>query len=310
MLTAFILLVIYCIYRKWVEGPRYNKTNRIDGKVVIVTGCNTGIGEEIALEMARRGGRVYMACINFDECEKVRLEIVKRSQNPNVFNRQLDLASFKSVRAFVEQFSKDEQQLDILINNAGLMTQTPVKTKEGYEQHLTVNHLGHFLLTNLLMDKLKASPYARIVVVSSAVHKLGRIRKDDINNELTTFGVTGYFNSKLANVLFTRHLAKILKGSHVTVNCLHPGCVSTNIEGISGVPLIIVQFLKKLFMRSRRGGAQTSIFLALDPDMKGRSGGYYDRMTLQKYTEHALDDEMAKWLWHESEIMVGLKERQ
>lgn len=307
--TCWCLLAAASIYifYKWREGPYYQKVNRLDGKVVIITGCNTGIGKETALEMAKRGARVYMACRNFDKCEKARREIVNLTGNTNVFNRTLDLASLQSVRDFAEQFLKKEKRLDILINNAGIMATPRKLTQDGYEQQFAVNHLGHYLLTNLLLDLLKSSAPSRIVVVSSLAHILGKFDKEDMNLEkhYTRFGAYG--RSKLANILFTRKLAHMLKDSKVTVNCLHPGSVQSELTRYHPVLNFFSSIFSKFLLRSTKGGAQTILYLALDPELEGVTGGYYDRMKLYPLPAKATDNEMADWLWQESAKMVGLK---
>ncbi|XP_059223838.1 retinol dehydrogenase 13-like [Stomoxys calcitrans] len=300
------LLMMWLFYR-WREGPSYEKTNRIDGKVVIVTGSNTGIGKEIALEMAKRGARVIMACRDFDRCEKARREIVQMSGNTNVFNRTLDLSSLQSVREFAAKFNEEENRLDILINNAGIMATPRRLTVDGYEQQFAVNHLGHFLLTNLLLDKLKSSAPSRIVVLSSLAHIFGQIQRDDINSERSYNAFKAYGQSKLANILFTRKLAKMLKDSKVDVNCLHPGSVKSELARYNIFLKVGSDLTSNLFLRSTKGGAQTALYLALDPELEGVSGGYYDRMALVPLPQKARDDEMADWLWRKSEEMVALK---
>ncbi|XP_059223835.1 retinol dehydrogenase 13-like [Stomoxys calcitrans] len=304
------LLSVWAFY-KWREGPSYRKTNRIDGKVVIVTGSNTGIGKEIALELAKRGGRVYLACRDFQKCEKARQEIIQLTGNKNIFNRTLDLASLQSVREFAAKFNQEENRLDILINNAGIMATPRKLTVDGYEQQFAVNHLGHFLLTNLLLDKLKASAPSRIVVLSSLAHIFGRIQKEDINSEKSYNPFTAYGQSKLANILFTRKLAKMLKDSNaqVDVNCLHPGSVQSELTRNNILLKVGSALGSKLVLRSTKGGAQTALYLALDPELEGVSGGYYDRMTRPRIAKKARDDEMADWLWKKSEEMVALKKK-
>lgn len=305
LLSALSMYIFYL----WREGPYYTKNTRLDGKVVIVTGSNTGIGKEVALDLAKRGARVYMACRNFDKCEKARREIVSLSGNTNVFNRSLDLSSLKSVREFAEKFLQEEKRLDILINNAGIMSTPRKLTQDGFEQQFGVNHLGHFLLTNLLLELLKASAPSRIVVVSSLAYIFGNFNKDDINleNKYTRFGAYG--RSKLANILFTRKLGRMLKDSKVTVNCLHPGSVQSELTRNDPVLGFFNSIFSKFVMRSTKGGAQTILYLALDPDMEGKTGQYYDKMKLYPLLAKARDDEMADWLWEESEKLVGLKEK-
>ena len=196
---------------------------------MIITGANTGIGKETAIDIAQRGARVIIACRNADRAEAALQEIKRRSGSTNVVYYNLDLASLESVRTFAQCILKEEAGLDILINNAGVMRCPYQKTAEGYEMQFGVNHLGHFLLTSLLLDRLKKAPAARIVVVSSLGYKRGNINFDDINSEKDYDPMVAYCQSKLANNLFTVALAKRLKDTHVTVNCLHPGIIWTEL---------------------------------------------------------------------------------
>lgn len=304
-----IAALIMFLLRRLVEGPFYRKTNRIDGKVVIVTGCNTGIGKETALELARRGARLYMACRDAARCEAARLEIIERTQNPNIFNRTLDLSSLSSVRQFAERFLAEEQRLDILVNNAGVMATPRKLTVDGFEQQMGINHLGHFLLTNLLLDRMKQSTPSRIVVVSSAAYVFGRIQQNDLMSEKNYSKFFGaYAQSKLANILFTRKLAELLNNANVSVNCCHPGIVRTELMRYNTCPKTwnVLKTIINVFIRSPRAGAQTSLFLALDPKMECKSGGFYYNCLNMPVLPKAKDKEMADWLWHESEKLVGL----
>lgn len=171
-----------------------------------------------------------MACRNYEKCEKARLEIIESSGNKNVFNCELDLESMTSVRLFVANFLKQESRLDILINNAGVACAKKSYTKDGFEMNMGVNHMGHFLLTVLLLDILKKSAPSRIIVASSLVYWMGCIHKEDLNYDRTRrCPLFNYPHSKLANLLFTIHLSKLLQGSGVTVNSLHPGIIKTDI---------------------------------------------------------------------------------
>ncbi|XP_043065808.1 retinol dehydrogenase 12 [Drosophila bipectinata] len=309
LIVVFVSAIMWLL-RKFIQGPIYRKTNRIDGKVVIVTGCNTGIGKETALELAKRGARVYMACRDPGRCEAARLEIMKKSQNQQLFNRTLDLGSLQSVRNFVERFKAEETRLDLLINNAGVMACPRSLTADGFEQQLGVNHLGHFLLTNLLLDRLKQSAPSRIVVVSSAAHLLGRINRDDLMSEKKYSKFLGaYSQSKLANILFTRKLATMLKDTGVTVNCCHPGVVRTELNRHFSGPAWMKSALEVLsiyLIKTPKAGAQTTLKLALDPSMEGSTGGYYSDCIRWPLVPWARSTDTADWLWRESEKLVGL----
>ncbi|EDX01004.1 retinol dehydrogenase 12 [Drosophila yakuba] len=310
LLIALGISLFMWLLRKCIQGPAYRKANRIDGKVVIVTGCNTGIGKETVLELAKRGARIYMACRDPGRCEAARLDIMDRSRNQQLFNRTLDLGSLQSVRNFVERFKAEESRLDILINNAGIMACPRTLTADGYEQQFGVNHLGHFLLTNLLLDRLKHSSPSRIVVVSSAAHLFGRINREDLMSEKNYGKFFGaYSQSKLANILFTRKLSTILKDTGVTVNCCHPGVVRTELNRHFAGPgwmKSVLQTGSLYFFKTPKAGAQTSLRLALDPKLEHSTGGYYSDCMWWPLVPWARNMQTADWLWRESEKLVGL----
>ncbi|XP_034489879.1 retinol dehydrogenase 12-like [Drosophila innubila] len=309
LIVLFVVLVLWLL-RKFIQGPVYRKKNRIDGKVVIVTGCNTGIGKETVLELARRGAKIYMACRDPARCEAARIEIIDRTQNQQLFNRSLDLGSLESVRNFVARFKAEETRLDLLINNAGIMACPRSLTADGYEQQFGVNHLGHFLLTNLLLDRLKQSAPSRIVVVSSIAHLFGRINRDDLMGDRNYRKMMGaYTQSKLANVLFTRKLSTLLQGTGVTVNCCHPGLVRTELNRHFVAPrwiLALLSIISLYFVKTPRAGAQTQLRLALDPVLENSSGDYYSDSLRFPLVPWARDKNTANWLWRESERLVGL----
>ncbi|NWX38724.1 RDH12 dehydrogenase, partial [Notiomystis cincta] len=197
--------------RRYVAGGRCKSTARLEGKVVIVTGANTGIGKETARDLAQRG-KVIIACRDIAKAEAAASEIRAETGNQQVIVKKLDLADTKSIREFAEKFLAEEKELHILINNAGVMLCPYSKTADGFEMHLGVNHLGHFLLTFLLLERLKHSAPARIVNVSSLAHHGGRIRFHDLHGERSYNRGLAYCHSKLANVLFTRELARRLRG--------------------------------------------------------------------------------------------------
>lgn len=300
-------LLSVCIgFRDLMQGEKFKNPVKIDGKVVIVTGSNTGIGKQTALEMAKRRATVYMACRNLESCEEARKSIILETKNKNVFCRELDLASFQSIKNFVKRFKAEQKRLDILINNAGVMRCPRQLTNEGFEMQIGVNHLGHFLLTNLLLDYLKQTSPSRIVNVSSIAHTRGIINTADLNSEKSYDPAKAYEQSKLANVLFTYELAKRLEGTGVTVNSLHPGIVDTELMRHMG---IFSSFFAKIFvwpfiwpfMKTAANGAQTSIFVALEPELEKVTGKYFSNCKETPAAPQGTDPDMALFLWKLSE---------
>ncbi|XP_055715678.1 retinol dehydrogenase 13-like [Phlebotomus papatasi] len=312
-LASFLLLfVILYNVRQYAQGGQYRKNHRMDGKVVIITGSSSGIGFETALDLARRGARIYMACRNYEKCEIARLEIVRKSDNSNIYNRSLDLASFDSIRSFVSTFLDEETRLDVLINNAGVFYAPYLLTKEGHEMHFGVNYLGHFLLTNLLLDTLKKSEPSRIVNVSSYFYAQGHINKNDLDSRQTYDRISAYNQSKLALILFTRHLAHQLRCTRVTVNAVNPGNVLTNISRhmrIHRLAHAVGPVLSTFILKTPRSGAQTSIKVAVDPKLEFISGKYFSEVKEEDLVPHAEDEQTAEWLWNESLRLTELYDR-
>ena len=224
------LYVARRLARRYFAGGVCRSKARLDGKTAIITGGNTGIGKETAIDLAGRNARVILACRSVEKGEKAAVEVREKSGNDDVVFRQLDLASLASVRQFAATVLEEESRIDILVNNAGVMACPYSKTEDGFEMQFAVNHLAHFLLTNLLLDRLKEAPSARIVNVSSLAHMNGKINFDDINFEKSYEPWQAYGQSKLANILFTRSLAKRLVGTNVTANALHPGSIATELQ--------------------------------------------------------------------------------
>ncbi|XP_063700710.1 retinol dehydrogenase 12-like isoform X2 [Culicoides brevitarsis] len=316
LLWLFLLIllpIVAYLYRLFIQGASYKKQNRIDGKVVIITGANTGIGKETAIELAKRGGKIYLACRNKAKAIEAQKDVIQQSGSSNVFVEILDLSSLESVRDFAKRFMTLEDHLDLLINNAGIMACPKMLTKDGFEMQLGTNHLGHFLLTNLLLDHLKNSTPSRVVNVSSMAHLFGKINKDDLNSEKSYNSVNAYSQSKLANVMFTRELAKRLQGTGVTTYSLHPGVISTELTRhlSDGIFIIfqnwLIRPLQYIFNKTPKAGAQTTLYCALDPDLEKESGKYYAECKLDKINPLALDDETCKWLWTTSEKLTKLQ---
>ncbi|NXB96334.1 RDH12 dehydrogenase, partial [Vidua chalybeata] len=264
--------------RRYVAGGRCKSTARLEGKVVIITGANTGIGKETARDLAQRG-KVIIACRDTAKAEAAANEIRAETGNQQVIVKKLDLADTKSIREFAERFLAEEKELHILINNAGVMLCPYSKTADGFEMHLGVNHLGHFLLTFLLLERLKQSAPARIVNVSSLAHHGGRIRFHDLHGEKSYNRGLAYCHSKLANVLFTRELARRLQGKFqrqagFTANALHPGSVSSELVRHS----FVMTWLWKIFsffLKTPCEGAQTSIYCAVAEELESVTGQYF-----------------------------------
>ncbi|XP_054738686.1 retinol dehydrogenase 12-like [Anastrepha obliqua] len=300
------------LFRIYMQGGKYRKNTTALGKVVVVTGANTGIGKETVRELAKRGATVYMACRDMKKCEEARQELIKDTCNKNIHGVKLDLASIKSIEEFADNFKKLESRLDILINNAGIMACPHMVTEDGFEMQIGVNHLGHFHLTNLLLDLLKKSAPSRIVVLSSLAHAMGPFKKNDFLSEHSYNPSKVYTHSKIANILFAHELAKRLQGTKVTVNSLHPGVVESELmryNSIINKPILssIANVLKWPFFKTTPNGAQTTIYAALDPDLEFVSGTYFSDCQPKKTTSVARDDELAKWLWNESDRLIKLR---
>uniref|UniRef100_A0A3P9IAR0 Si:ch211-107o10.3 n=1 Tax=Oryzias latipes TaxID=8090 RepID=A0A3P9IAR0_ORYLA len=297
-------------FKRWMAGGVCCSKVRLDGKTVLITGANTGIGKETAVDLAQRGARVIMACRDMERANKAAEDVRKRSGNGNVIVKKLDLASLESVRHLSKEVLASEERLDILINNAGIMSCPQWKTEDGFEMQFGVNHLGHFLLTNCLLDLLKKSTPSRIVNVSSLAHEKGEIYFDDINLEKDYHPWKSYRQSKLANVLFTRELAKRLEGTGVTTYSLHPGVIKTELgrHFLPTIPLWKRVLYKpfSFFIKSSSQGAQTTIYCAVEEKLQNESGLYYSDCAPKTPAPQVLDDEAAKRLWDVSASMVGL----
>lgn len=281
------------------------------GKTIIVTGANSGIGKATAAEMLRCQGRVIMACRNRERAEKAAQEIQQEAgpEQGELVIKLLDLASLKSVRSFCEEIMKEESRIDILINNAGIYQCPYTKSEDGFEMQFAVNHLGHFLLTNLLLDLLKHSAPSRIIVVSSKLYKYGEINFDDLNSEQSYDKAFAYARSKLANLLFTLELSHRLEETGVTVNALTPGIVRTNLGRHVHIPMLmkpLFNLASRAFFKSPEEGAQTSIYLACSPDVEGVQGKCFANCHEEQLLAKATDEEVAKKLWDISEVMVGI----
>jgi NAD(P)-dependent dehydrogenase (short-subunit alcohol dehydrogenase family) len=278
------------------------------GKVVVVTGANVGIGLETAVGVAERGATTVLACRNQAKADAAAKVVTQRTWNDEVHVVVLDLADLASVRKASDEILSRWGRLDVLVNNAGGTWTQRQHTAQGIEYTFGVNHLGHFYLTNLLLERLRADAPARVVSVSSVGHHaaFGGMRFDDLQSEQRYEGMEVYCRSKLANVLFIRQLAKRLEGSGVTANAAHPGWVRSSFAmdgdttGAIGFGMRVIRPVQI----SPRRGARTSIFLAASSEVAGKTGMYWVRSKPGHMSRHARDDVAAERLWGESERLL------
>ena len=281
----------------------------MNGKTCLVTGANQGIGKETALALARMGGTVVMVSRDRAKGEAALADVRSRAGNGSVELMVADMASLDSIRALAKEFRAKHAALHVLVNNAGAYNTHRSTTKDGFETTFGVNHLAYFLLTDLLLDLLKASAPSRIVSVSSTAHVGGKMNFDDLQAENGYSGMRAYGQSKLANVLFTYELARRLEGTGVTANVLHPGVVRTgfgkNNGGVVGPLFAVFQRVGRPFFISPEQGAETSIYLASSPEVEGVSGKYFTKCKDVPSNAISYDEDAAKRLWEMSEAMVS-----
>ncbi len=279
------------------------------GKVVMITGGNAGIGKETAVGLAEQGAQVLITSRDAQRGTAAVEEIRARSGSDTIDVVALDLADLASVRRCAADLLDRTDRLDVLVDNAGLVMSRRTETADGFETTFGVNHLGHFLLTNLLLERLRASAPSRVVVVSSDAHKQARkgLDFDDLQSERSYRPFTVYGKSKLANIYFAQELARRLDGTGVTANSLHPGFVASRFgrDGDTGPVLQFLGLLARPFAISQVAGARTSIWLASSSDVDGVSGLYFYKCTSARTSKAAENDESAKRLWAVSEELVG-----
>jgi retinol dehydrogenase 14 len=276
-------------------------------KVCLITGATSGIGKATAMGLADMGASVVMVGRDRGRGEAALAEIKEKSANGSVHLLLANLSSREEIHRLADEFKEAYPRLDVLINNAGVFRSERTTTPDGLETTFAVNHLAHFLLTDLLLDVLKASAPSRIVNVSSGDHSNGTIDFDDLQGEKGYKGAKAYSQSKLANVLFTYELAWRLEGTGVSANCLHPGAgIRTNFgSGVSGVLGFTVRALKPL-MKSPEKGAETSIYLASSPEVEGLSSRYFAKKAGARSSVVSHDERLARRLWEVSEDLTNL----
>ena len=286
---------------------------RLDGKTAIVTGGTSGMGLRIAMDFADRGARVIIACPFIDEGMNGKRIIIQKTCNEAVIFKLLDLSCNSSIRRFASDVLKTEARLDILINNAGVGTVGEFLTKDGLNFAMQVNYFGHFLLTLLLLPLLHKTgtdlEASRIVNTSSVLHHIGSVNFEKMNSLNSWYPIQLYANSKLCLILFTRELARRLKGSNIVVNCVDPGAVGTSIFNCTGkYNGAILAFLFAVLFKTPWEGAQTAIHVSLDKKVGCISGELFKNCKLARAKQMAYDEGLAQRLWDESVKMVALSD--
>ena len=278
--------------------------NVLKNKTAIVTGANSGMGMATVRALSDMGAKVIMLC----RSEKRGIEALEKLSSEKKRDLELILCvlgNYASIRAFANLVRKGHDHIDILVNNAGFISLDRQETEEGLERQFGINHVGHFLLTMSLLDLMGEG--GRIVNVASGAHKTGKIHFDDINLTKGFNVITAYSQSKLANVLFTRELARRVKEKGITVNCCHPGAVATNIglDRDTGFGKTVTKLLKPFFQTPEQG-ARTAIFLASDDSISDITGEYFYKCKIAKSSKRSKDMELAKKLFEFSEELVGI----
>lgn len=274
-------------------------------KIALVTGSNSGMGKATAAALADQGYQVIMLCRNKERGEaalKELLEVEGRDLKLMLCN----LGNMDDIRRFSDEFKENFDKLDVLVNNAGVISLNRRETEDGLEEQFGVNHIGHFLLTLRLLDRMKSG--SRIVVVASGAHKIGRIHFNDYNLKRGFNVITAYSQSKLANILFARELAERIKDRGITVNCSHPGAVATSmgIDRNTGFGKTIMRLLKPYFITPEMG-ASTAVYLATSPDVVNVTGRYFYRCWMAKTSKAAKSKKAARRLFALSERITGEK---
>jgi NAD(P)-dependent dehydrogenase (short-subunit alcohol dehydrogenase family) len=293
-----------------------------NGRIAVVTGANSGLGLETAIALAGAGAKVVMACRNPDKAAAALVKVHARVAQADVSLMTLDLSSLASVRAFADEFAQRHARLDLLINNAGILGVPLGHTVDGFENHLGTNHFGHFALTGRLIDRIVATPGARIVTVGSLGHWRGQLNLDDLNYERTPYvPFMGYANSKQANLLFVTELSRRLaaKGADVIAAAAHPGGADTTIKPRTDSfkqrfeDAVIAPLARRYLINTAAGGALPTLYAATMPDVQhndyyGPDGfaGLRGHPAKARRRGNAVDPELARRLWEKSAALTGV----
>jgi NAD(P)-dependent dehydrogenase (short-subunit alcohol dehydrogenase family) len=276
----------------------------MDGQICVVTGATSGIGRAVATALGRLGAQLVLVARDRDRGEATAAGLVAAGAPPPRLEIA-DLASMTQVRALADRLGALER-IDVLVNNAGLLAGQRRVTADGFEEVFAVNHLAPFLLTSLLLGTLTAAAPARVITVTSGAHAAARLDLDDLQMEREWDPWRAYASSKLANILFTRELARRLAGTGVTANCAHPGMVRTRFGREARLPMRAAVTLARPFMLSPERGASTIVYLATSPEVASATGGYYVRRQQREPSPAARDDTTAQRLWQLSAELTGL----
>jgi len=275
----------------------------MEKRICLITGATSGIGKATAIELARQGFHVVITFRNKEKGDKTIEEIKNLTGSQAIEGLVVDLESFDSIRKFADAFKSKYPRIDVLINNAGIWETKRYESKDGIEKTFAVNHLAPFLLTNLLLEHVRKGNNPRIVNVSSEAHRYASIDFEDIECKKKFGSMKAYGQSKLANILFTKQLAKILDGTAITVNCLHPGVVNTNL--FDKFPSFMKSMMSGLLISPEKG-ARTSVYLATSDEVKNTTAQYFAKMKEKKSNAVSNDMQIAQKLWEISEKYVGL----
>ncbi|QHT67918.1 SDR family oxidoreductase [Rhodocytophaga rosea] len=277
------------------------------GRICMITGANSGIGKVTALELAKQGMEIIMVCRDNKRGEEARKEIIAQSNNQKVHLYQCDLGIQADIVKLVQKIQQDFTSLDILINNAGLVLTERQTTQDGYEATFAINHLGPFLLTNLLLELLKKGKEPRIITVSSEAHRLARLNFNNLASPANYGAWVAYGNSKLANILFTKYLAELVSPFGITANCLHPGVVATRFgKGNSGWIGTFFSIFSPFLITAQKG-AETTVYLATSPEVKQITGEYFNKKKPKTPSKEALSRYNAEKLWELSINLTNLE---
>ncbi len=276
------------------------------GKTCLITGGNSGIGRATALELAKTGATVVIVSRNKEKGEAALTQVIAKSENPNVELMLADMSSQDSIRRLASDFKARHEKLHLLVNNAGVYLTRRTTTVDGFESTFAINHLGPFLLTNLLLDVLKGSAPSRIVNVTSDAHNGAKVNFEDLQGEKRFSGWQAYGQSKLAMILFTHELAERLDGTGVTVNSAHPGVVRTNFAKNNGGLFALGFRLIGVFFISPETAAKRILYVSASPELEGVTGKYFTKMHEAKSSRESYDDDSAKRLWQVSEQLTKL----